>query len=140
MGTHFNVNAYEDEASIRTTLLEGKVRVKTNKDAMILAPGSQAELQRSTRQLSTHRGVDVDQVVAWRFGYFRFDQSDLKTIMRQLARWYDLEVVYEDEGRMSSDLFQGEIPRTTKLSSVLKVMETSNVHFRLKGNKLTVFP
>lgn len=136
LGTHFNISAYEDENTITTTLLEGKVKVNAAGSSVTLEPGAQVEMQRHTQRLSKKSNVNVDEVVAWKNGYFHFSQSRLPAVMRQLARWYDLQIVYEGTG--SGDLFEGEIPRNTNLSTVLKILSTYGVHCKLEGRKLTV--
>lgn len=136
LGTHFNVNAYADEAGTTTTLLEGKVRVRTAKADGLLRPGQQARLTSSgaVEILST---PNQEEVMAWKNGLFFFEGADLPSIMRQLARWYDLEVYYEN-GKLPKRRFNGQVYRNLKLSEVLKVLELSDVHFRLEGRKLIV--
>jgi transmembrane sensor len=141
LGTHFNVNSYPDEDVIRTTLLEGKVRVhaEANNGRAILAPGEQAQLNKRSQVLKKANDVDVDAEVAWRFGYFQFVNADLKTVMHQLQRWYNVEVVYQ--GKVSNDLeLIGKIPRSMNLSKVLEVLQTQEVHFKLEGLKIIVLP
>ena len=93
IGTSFNINAYADEPSIRTTLIDGKVKVSKDKAAHILSPGEQLSLQNDHFGPVMH--ADVQQVLAWKNGIFSFHDADLSTVMRQLARWYDIEVAYE---------------------------------------------
>jgi transmembrane sensor len=143
LGTHFNINGYADEPAMKTTLLEGKVRVRSaDNTQLILAPGEQATLRRSNDDkavLSKTKDVEVEEEVAWRFGYFQFVNADLKTVMRQLERWYDVQVVYQ--GKVSNDLeLIGKIPRSMNLSKVLDVLQTQQVHFKLEGRKVVVVP
>jgi transmembrane sensor len=143
LGTHFNINAYQDEAGIRTTLLEGKVKVVNressivNGESAILQPGEQAEIT-TNHKLQTTNNIDIDEVMAWKNGLFNFNNADIQTVMRQIARWYDVEVVYE--GKISTEKFEGEIPRNSQLSEVFKILELSNVHFAIEGKKVIVKP
>jgi transmembrane sensor len=125
LGTHFNVNAYSDGGPVKTSLLEGSVQINKH----ILNPG-QAYLNGNI--IST----DVDQDVAWKNGVFNFNDQNLSQIMLQLARWYDLEVVFA-EG-VPNKQYAGEIGRNLNLSQVLKGLENSGVHFELQGKRLTV--
>ncbi|MBO9200538.1 MULTISPECIES: FecR family protein [Niastella] len=140
LGTHFNVNAYSDESAIKTTLLEGKVKViektATVQQTAILTPGEQAVIPKST-QIQV-RKADVDDVMAWKNGLFHFENADIKTVMRQLARWYDVEVVYEGVAVKNDPLFV-EISRNTRLSDVLKVLqESGSAKFSIQGKKIVV--
>lgn len=135
-GTHFNVNAYSDEAVVRTTLLEGGVTVKNGGLLAKLKPGEQVEA--GSKGLSAVMQADTEDAVAWKDGLFSFNGDDLTSIMRQLARWYDLEVHYE--GPVPRRLFAGKVFRNMHLSETLRVLELSNIHFRIEGNKLTVIP
>lgn len=115
LGTHFNVNAYTDEKVVRTTLLEGKVRLSTpqNPAPIDLKPGHEAVLN---GQHFTTAQADTQSALAWKNGDFIFDGQDLKATMRQIARWYDVDIVYED---MPDDvLIGGTVSRANKLSAV----------------------
>lgn len=141
LGTHFNVNAYSDESAIKTTLLEGKVRVrqsaKGNEHAVVLKPGEQA-VAVGHSSLTIRHSADVDNVVAWKNGLFHFESADIKTVMRQLARWYDVEVVYEGTTVKNDPLFV-EVSRNTRLSDVLKVLqESGSARFTIQGKKIIV--
>lgn len=133
LGTHFNINAYIDEAAVKTTLLEGSVEVAEGTAKERIAPGEQAVMQGA--DLSKH-AVDVDKEVAWKNGLFSFDGDDLKTILRQVSRWYNVEIVYD--GAVSTEKFYGEIPRASKLADVLRILELNNVHFIIEGRRLLV--
>ncbi len=138
LGTHFNVNSYVDEAAINTTLLEGSVKVTAASGNVIIKPGQQATLT-ANGQLSTNSAVDIEQVMAWKNGRFQFDGSSIEQVMRQLSRWYDIEVVYE--GHPKQQHFNGSISRNSELSKVFKILETSEaVHFRIEGKKVIVTP
>ncbi|MBB5287389.1 ferric-dicitrate binding protein FerR (iron transport regulator) [Rhabdobacter roseus] len=140
LGTQFNVNSYADEGSIRTTLLEGSIKVEVAGDrpeGWLLKPGQQALLAYGTSKPSVHvRQVDTRSVMAWKEGYFRFDNVDLPELMRQLSRWYDVEVDYA--GPIKEYEFVGQIGRDTPLSKVLQILELGGVHFKLEGKKIII--
>lgn len=136
-GTHFNINAYEDEPSVNTTLLEGSVRIsdiRTNISQM-LRPGEQSKL---TERIEVINVKNTAEAVAWKEGYFQFHEADIKTVMRQIERWYDVSIIYE--GDMPNYRFGGEIERSLSLIQVLKVLEKTKVHFRLEGREVIVMP
>jgi len=130
LGTHFNIMAYDDEAAIQTTLLEGSVKVSYNNQTDLLKPGRQASLNRNDSKL-TMSDANVKQVVAWKNGYFYFDKSDVKTIMRQVSRWYDLDIVYESS--VPDMMFSGKIERSLPLSGISHLLESGQIHFRIEG-------
>ena len=137
LGTHFNINAYDDEESIKTTLLEGKVKVSSTGNAssqrsVILKPGQQA-IAIPHSPLAIHHSPDLEDVMAWKNGSFSLENKSLKEVMRQLARWYDIEVVYE--GKLPSVTFVGEMGRDVPLSKVLAFLKGSRIHFRMEGTK-----
>jgi transmembrane sensor len=151
LGTSFNINAYTDEAAIKATLLEGSVRVTRQGDnavgrgskaggSVLLKPGQQAQITETNGQRPTVVNLaDIDKVVAWKSGVFNFDGVDFAEAMRQLSRWYDLEVVYE--GGVPNIHFFGEINRDLSLAGLVKWLEGAKVHFRIeKGNRLVVLP
>jgi len=138
LGTHFNINAYDDEKQVRTTLLEGKVKASiVNGEFAVLHPGDQAVMDAGT-PLTINHAPDVESVMAWKNGYFHFKRADIKTVMRQIARWYDVEIQYE--GAITTDQFGGYIPRDATLSQVLHALEQSLVHFSIQGKKVIVTP
>ena len=134
LGTHFNINAYADEASVNTTLLEGSVIVKKGKSIRKLAPGQQARMNASGMNIIN--GVDLEQVVAWKNGLFNFHEESLQSAMRQISRWYDVEVVF-DKG-IPDIRFGGKIQRNLKLQQIINGLEDAEVHFRIEGKKLIV--
>jgi transmembrane sensor len=137
LGTHFNVMAYNDEATLKTTLLEGAVKFVKEGINTMLKPGQQSQLTKEG-QLKVVNDVDLTKVVAWKNGFFDFEGSDLETVAKQLSRWYDVEVIYD---RKIDDLFYAKIPRNTKLSVVLKALElTGKVHFQIQGRKIIIIP
>lgn len=129
LGTHFNINAYGDEPDITTTLLEGKVKV-LGKRSVILKPGEQAAISNASQQIAVET-ADLDQAIAWKNGLFLFNGTELRAIMRQIARWYNIDVRYE--GNFPVRTFTGEIPRNINVSGVLRLLETGGVHFRLES-------
>jgi transmembrane sensor len=137
LGTHFNVNAYSDERSVNTTLLEGSVMLSKGGYTAKLRPGQQAQIADRT-DFKLLNDVDVDEVVAWKNGYFSFNRADLHTVMRQIARWYDVTISYE--GQIPHREFVGKIKRNNNASEVLKILQESKVHFRIEGKKIIVMP
>lgn len=134
LGTHFNIMDYDDEPVVRTTLLEGAVRVSKGGAAVVLRPGQAAWLEGEDR-LSVHT-ADVEEAVAWKNGLFKFDGATMAQVMRQLSRWYDLDVEYVNG--VPGDLFQGEMYRDVRVSEILKILEASGVHFTVEGKRLLV--
>jgi len=139
------VNAYKDEETIKTTLLEGSVRVKSeagsqqsDETSVILKPGQQAVFSPAIPEASIHitSDIDIDQVMAWKNGWFEFENTDLKTIMRQISRWYDVDIEYQI--KTGNERYGGRISRNLNLSSILKMLESYGVQFRLEGKKLVV--
>lgn len=134
LGTHFNVNAYDDEPNIKVTLLEGSVKVSKNELTGMLKPGQQAQINSEIKLLDN---PDLDQVMAWKNGLFKFDGSDVTSVMRQVSRWYDVEIIYEGEKPIAN--FRGTISRQGNISEVLKMLElTKAVNFRIEGKKVFV--
>jgi len=139
VGTQFNVNAYEDEASIHTTLLEGSVRIRSHEQVRLLSPGQQAQISNNGGDLRILDHANLEQVTAWKAGFFNFRGASLQEVMRELARWYDLEVIYE--GKIPEQQFEGELPRTLQLSQVTKILTKVDVKFRIEqGRRLIVQP
>lgn len=135
LGTHFNINAYGDEPILRTTLLEGSIKVTAAGKSILLHPGEQMANNTGAGDLSTTK-PDVSNVIAWINGRFKFDHSDIKTVMRQIARWYDVEVEYR--GSLPDYQFAGGTFRNNNLSEVLQVLELSGLHFKLENQKIIV--
>ena len=137
LGTHFNINAYVDETSINTTLLEGSVRITANKKVQLLSPGQQAQVNANAIKLI--KDADVAQAIAWKDGLFAFTDADLPTVMRQLARWYNVEVKYD--GTIPEKEFNGKIGKTLTLNQVLRVLMKTGINYRIEnGNKITFIP
>ncbi|HET6254043.1 MAG TPA: FecR family protein [Puia sp.] len=171
LGTSFNVMAYDEEKVVRTTLLEGAIRVGDESRQRVLKPGQQAEWSVGSGEtawsgtavsgkvgsgaagpgIAGGAGVtgsnvirvtdeaDVDAAVAWKNGFFSFDRSDIRTIMRQLSRWYDLKVIYSNDARIGKPkVFWGGIQKNLPLSDVLRILEKSGVQFNIDGNNVIV--
>lgn len=145
LGTSFNINSYEDEQAIKVTLIEGSVKVnipslasRASGTSLIIKPGQQALYQPAiaSPEIKVKSNIDVGAVLAWKNGFFNFDNADLKTVLRQLSRWYDVDVIFE--GNVPKRIFGGEMQRDLNLSEVLKLLEKNNIHFRIEGKKLIV--
>jgi transmembrane sensor len=137
LGTHFNINSYENESTIRTTLLEGSVKINKNNNSSFLKPGQQAEMNKAG-EIKIINNVDVEEAIAWKEGKFQFDRADIHDIMRQLERWYDVDVEYQ--GTVSSH-FGGTISRDVNLSQVLNMLHlTGEVKFQIEDKKVVVMP
>lgn len=142
LGTHFNVNAYEDEQSTTTTLLEGSVKVLHGGTSQLLKPGQQAHIPLSSQSIQSPQiqvqTADTDAVTAWKNGRFEFN-GNIQGIMRQIARWYDVDVQYN--GNVTNKAFGGAISRMENVSQVLKMLElTGSIHFSIEGRGITVMP
>jgi transmembrane sensor len=137
LGTHFNVNAYDDENSIKVTLLEGSVKVENVNNKVIIKPGEQAQVGKDNG-IKVVNDLDIQQVIAWQKGLFEFNHADLASIMRQVSRWYDVEVIYD--GKITEGKFGGGLSKSLPLSAVLKLMEANGVKFQLEGKVLKVIP
>ena len=134
LGTHFNVNAYDDENIIATTLLEGSVKITQGTATAILKPGQQAQADKNNNVKVIN--ANIDEATAWKNGMFSFHDATIDVIMRQLVRWYDIDVVYENK---VSKHFNATIARTVQLSELLKLLElTEEVKFRIDGKKITI--
>lgn len=137
LGTHFNVNAYDDESQMRTTLLEGSVKVTngTSLRYVVLKPGQQAVVDKVDPSIKV-RDADVEATVAWKDGYFHFNRVDIKSMMRQISRWYNIDVEYR--GVIPPEEFVGKISRNEDLSQVLRILKIGEVNFRLEGRKIII--
>jgi len=136
LGTHFNINSYHDEPNVKTTLLEGRVKVSLlgNTNPSILKPGEQAITTGNQLQV---KQVDIDEVMAWKNGYFQFDNEPINSIMRKLSRWYDVKIEYQDS--IKNESLDGHVSRNKNISQVINALEaTKTVHFKLEGRRITV--
>jgi transmembrane sensor len=140
LGTHFNIMAYSEEKEIKTTLLEGSVKVSNGSAVAMLQPGQQALIPAGNTgvNIQVDNNADVNEAIAWKNGIFQFNNADLKTVMRQIARWYDVEVNYDD--RVPEKRFTGRVARNLKASELLSGIEYVGVHFKIEGKKILVLP
>ncbi|MGC4232978.1 MAG: DUF4974 domain-containing protein [Niabella sp.] len=134
LGTKFNVNAYAEEPDTKVTLLEGSVRLKLKAGSLMLKPGQQGVARHSA--LSLQPSADIDQIMAWKNGLFSFNGSSLREVMQQIARWYDLDVVYE--GSVSEKRFGGKIFKDANLSEVMNILEGGGVRYEIKNQKTII--
>jgi transmembrane sensor len=145
LGTHFNINAYEDETNVKITLLEGSINVSAPGNLQRLAPGQQAQWE-NKGTIKVLNDVDTDEVMAWKEGVFDFNGTDMRSVMRQLARWYNVEVEYQ--GKITESHFSGIINRSNNISQVLKMLQsTGGIGFRVetgsssgRAGKIIVLP
>lgn len=135
LGTHFNINTYADEGATRTTLLEGSVKVSKAGKAVTLRPGQQSFIA-FNRDAIAVKNADIENVVAWKNGTFSFKRADLPTVMRQFARWYNVEVVYE--GEVPDAAITGKVLRAANAAQVLKIINNLGVRFKMDGRKIII--
>jgi len=137
LGTNFNINAYSDEATINTTLLEGKVKVTsvTSTTSKFLNPGEQAQ-QKLNGHIVVKTNVAIDEVMAWKNGIFNFNNATLEMVLRHLSRWYDVDIIFN--GAVPQRTFGGEMQKNLNLSQVLRILERNKVQFRIEGKNLIV--
>lgn len=142
LGTSFNINSYADEGEVRTTLVEGSVKIdgkiilKPGQQAVMAVPGSSGRQPDNTTSVVVKSDADLSQALAWKNGLFSFNNADLHSVMKQLERWYDIKVVYE--GKNSSIAVDGEMFRNVKLSDVLVFLKESGLKFRMEDRTLIV--
>lgn len=136
LGTHFNINSYQDNPDIKTTLLEGSVRISNERSSVVLIPGEQAIAGHSGSNIRT-RKADTDQVIAWKNGYFIFRDDNIREVMNQISRWYDVEVEYR--GNMQHKNFGGIYSKNKDINELLQGLElTGNIHFKIEGRRIIV--
>lgn len=135
LGTEFNINAYPDEAAMNATLIEGSVKVSKGGSVIMLQPGQQTKVG-PNGGLSQAGAANLHEVTGWKDGLFYFDNAGLKTILRQFARWYDVEVVYE--GPVKERKFLVIVNRGSTLKSVLEMLQDNDIVYRIEGKKLIV--
>jgi len=137
LGTHFNVNAYADEQTTKTTLAEGSVKVtltNSSGDTQILAPGQQAVVDRQIKV----RSVDIEEALAWKEGIFMFNNENLESILRKVSRWYNVDIEFQ-QNELRTKSFNGTVSRFGRVSQILKTLElTESVHFKIEGRKIIV--
>ncbi|MFC1225092.1 FecR family protein [Pedobacter sp. BG31] len=138
LGTHFNINAYTDEPEIKTTLLKGSVKVIKKGDFAMLKPGQQSRvnLNQTEQKIKVLDHADTEEAIAWHLGLFQFKDANIQTVMRQLSRWYDVDIGYE--GEIPDRKFTGKIFRNVSALKVSDILSYSNIHFRIEGKKIIV--
>ena len=137
LGTSFNIMAYEEEHLVKTTLIEGAVRVSHYSDEKILHPGQQAQLK-PDGVLHTLNNADTGAAIAWKNGRTIFAGEDIQTIMRRVSRWYDIDVEYR--GNITERKFTGGIARNSDISVLLKILELNQIHYSVEGKKIVLMP
>ena len=137
LGTHFNIDAYQDEVATTTTLIEGSVKVTSAIDHKyaVIKPGQQSIIKNNDL---TIQQADTDDAIAWKNGYFLFDEENLAAVMLKISRWYNVKVEYKDSN-LKEYIFSGTVSRYKNLSQIIKVLELTHVaHFSIDGNKISV--
>jgi len=138
LGTHFNVKAYADESTTNTALLEGSVRIVTaNGNSSLLKPGDLAKVA-ADHNISITQDADLSLAVAWKEGFFAYRNADITVILREIGRWYDMDINYE--GPVTRRRFTGKVSRSYSLAETLSILEASDLHFRQTGKKIIVLP
>jgi hypothetical protein len=138
IGTELNVNAYTDEPSLKTTLVNGSIKVSTGNESKLLTPGQQAITLKENNSIQVKKEVNVDEVISWKNGQIQFENESLQTIMRQISRWYDVDITYD--GDIPHKIFTGAISRKSDLSELLRILKFEGVHFTLEGRTIVVKP
>lgn len=128
LGTHFNINSYDENRSVETTLLEGSIKL-SRKGAFekMIVPGEQAIVNQDIKVLK----VDTSTAVAWKNGLFKFDHASIYTVMSQFSRWYDIDVEYE--GKVPGNRFSGEVYRNMNASGAFKILSLAHINFRIEA-------
>lgn len=139
LGTSFDIEAYPDEPAVRTTLLSGRIKVSNDLKTAILLPGEQVQIKagRDTGEIIRLRHIDTDASVSWKNGLFQYNKAGIDVIMRQLARWYEIDVSYADN-KIPAETFTGSISRDSKFSQVLDILSFSGIRFNMNGKKIHV--
>lgn len=136
LGTHFNINAYEEEGSVKTSLLEGKVTISTAGKKAVLLPGQEAvnNLQGAIKV----KQADVTASIAWKNGLFQFNNASIEEVMRQISRWYDVRVSYD--GRLPVKQFTGTVSRQVGMDEMLSMLRYTGIHFKVSNDQIMVMP
>ncbi len=135
IGTQFNINSYTDEEWAATTLVEGSIKIYDKNGQTLVKPGQQY-LLKTNGHAEVKDDVDLDEITAWKSGMFQFDNADIKTIMRQISRWYNVDVEYK--GPVAGSTYHGRISRNSNASEVLKILELSGINFTIERGKIIV--
>jgi ferric-dicitrate binding protein FerR (iron transport regulator) len=134
LGTHFDIMAYDNENSINTTLLEGSVKISKGLFSKLLLPGQESKIDRAGNIKVVK--ANIDEVIAWKNGWFQFNSSGIEKIMRQISRWYNVEPVYE--GAIPEGHFSGIVSRDNNITQVLQIMQSGGVQFRIEGRNVII--
>jgi transmembrane sensor len=139
LGTQFNVNAYPDESLTETTLLTGSVKITKGTEMTILTPGEQARVKSgiNNTEISVLDHADTDEAMAWKNGFFQFNKATIESVMRQVGRWYNVDISYAG-GKIPVGTFTGNISRNSNASQLLEILSYSGVHFEINGRKIIV--
>jgi transmembrane sensor len=140
LGTHFNIQAYTDEKATKTTLLEGSIKVAEsnagNTKAHILKPGQQA-INSGTSEISIKQ-VDTEEAVAWKNGFFIFENETMETAMRKISRWYNVDIKFKQE-ELKKEIFGGSVSRSENISGLLRVLsKAANVNMKAEGRSIII--
>lgn len=138
MSTEFNINAYTEEPAIKTTLMKGILKLTNNEMMLMLHASQQGQFDKEGK-FSVGKNIDTNEVIAWKNGYFQFNNTDVKTVMRQIGRWYNVDIVYEKGTHADQEVF-GEIRRNVNLSEIIKMLKKNSINCRLDGRSLIVMP
>lgn len=135
LGTHFNIMGYDNEKAIKTTLIEGSVRLNYGEETKTLKPGQQGKFDNGSGNINI-ANANIEEAIAWKNGFFHFENEDIESIMRQFSRWYNIDVSYE--GKHTPRYFSGEVSRNVNLSQALKVLQSTNVEFKIENKKIII--
>lgn len=138
IGTEFNIDAYADEGDIKTTLLQGSIKVSKATASVVLQPGQQALSNDDEGKITVLKNADLESAVAWKNGLFEYDNADIQTVMRQFARWYNVDIQYE--GAVPQREFSGKMQRSLTAVQALDLLSFTRIHFRIEGKKIIVTP
>jgi len=138
VGTEFNINAYDDEGVVKTTLLEGSVKVAKAGESVILTPGQQSQVTDNNNAITVIKNADISSAVAWKNGLFQYNNASIQEVMRQISRWYNVDIEYE--GTIPQRQFSGKMQRDLKASQVLDLLSFTRIHFKIEGKKIIVTP
>jgi transmembrane sensor len=137
LGTHFNIMAYNDESEIKTTLLEGSVKLSNNSDNVLLVPGQQGTVGRTPNAVFKVQEANLAEAVAWKDGNFMFVNEDIRSIMKKISRWYDVDIDYKND--VSGRTFSGTVPQFKDVTEVLKLIQlTGAVRFKIEERRIIV--
>ena len=135
LGTHFNINSYKDESLVKTDLLEGSIKISANAKTELLKPGQESVFSIAKSSIAV-KEADTQSAIAWKNGIFSFKQAELPTVMRQIARWYDLDVSYE--GTVPATAITGTVDRNVNALQFFQILKDLDIHFKIEGKRITI--